>query len=58
MKPKQRNPYVVSARFRKAGAHTSTDKRRGGRRGDFLAEALEEYADEQRREEESSNNSE
>ena len=45
---KPRNPYAVSARNRKAGAHTSTDRKRGGRRGgsldtDLINEQLTEY---------------
>lgn len=48
--PKPRNPYAVSARFRKAGAHSSTNKRRGGKRGgseatDDVEERLEELED-------------
>jgi len=50
-RPRRRNPHVVSARLRKAGVHTSTDKKRGGKRGDSRATELEravkEYLDDQ-----------
>ena len=46
MKKKPRNPYVVAARTKKAGVHTSKDKKKGGRRGGSRRqnEYDEEYA--------------
>lgn len=50
---KQRNPYVLPAIKKKAGYHTSTNKKRGGKRGgssvsDIIDSELQEYFEEKK----------